>query len=338
VLFRRRKLRPRQADLNSAATLQLLNGRLIGGFGGETQSGTPTIVRTSMPPGKSSPFLNRIDLGREGESATRLVEKAVLNDSAELLFWRESTWPNPILSGGTYNAVRPVDLYMGDSASVLYFPYVSALDRDKRSLQREFRSNLKTIAAAVADFNAHNMSKPGPPAPRGQRFDAVRPTHSDLQTRLGITGDDAHALRESWNQAHAAWRASCVALTRLPWCLCHNDVSPGNSTYTDGVLTLADFGLAAGGPVGTDLHTLMRWSGEAITDPVHVDALLAAYVGRMRAYDRSVSLEDVRLAAWATFFLRYTNLKFSSARYLNTYKLAIQRMIEVSDVDSAPLR
>ena len=161
-------------------------------------------------------------------------------------------------------------------------------------------------------------------------------TRSDLKARLGIAGDDASALLRSWDQAYAAWHASRATLARLPWCLCHNEVSPGNSTYNDGVLALADFGLACGGPVGSDLHTLIRRSGNAIANPVHVDGLLRAYVSRIRAYDQSISLADVRLAAWATLFLRYTNLKFSSARYPNIFSLAIQRMIEVSRIDSAP--
>jgi thiamine kinase-like enzyme len=291
-----------------------------------------------MPPGKSSLFLNRIDIWNDGVPETRWVEKAVRNDSGELSFWCGSTWPDPILTAESYNAVSPIDLHIGDTLSVLYFPYVPALDREKKILQREFRSKLKAIAGAVADFNGHNMGKSDAETRRGGRFEAARPTRSDLEARLGIAGDDASALLRSWDQAYAAWQASRATLARLPWCLCHNDVSPGNSIYNDGVLALADFGLACGGPVGSDLHTLIRRSGNAIANPVHVEGLLRAYVSRIRAYDESISLADVRLAAWATFFLRYTNLKFSSARYPNILSLAIQRMIEVGRIESAPAR
>ena len=316
--------------------LRALDRRLVNGLASGGHNPTSVIARTSMPPGKSSLFLNRIDIGNEGEAVARLVEKAVRHDSRELSFWHGSTWPNPILSAESYNTVSPLDLHIGNPVSVLYFPYVPALDRDKKTLQREFCSNLMAIAAAVADFNGHNMSNPRSKTRRPVRFKAVRPTQSDIQARLGVTGDDAKALLRSWDQAYVAWHATRTTLDRLAWCLCHNDVSPGNSTLTDGVLTLADFGLACAGPVGSDLHTLIRWSGKAIADPAHVDGLVAAYAGPIRAYDESISLEDVRLVAWATFFVRYTNLKFSSARYPNTFSLAIRRMIEVSRIDSAP--
>jgi hypothetical protein len=37
-----------------------------------------------------------------------------------------------------------------------------------------------------------------------------------------------------------------------------------------------------------------------------------------------LDLAGVRIAAWSTFFLRYTDLRFSSARHLNAYRLALR--------------
>jgi hypothetical protein len=283
-----------------------------------------------MRMGKSSYFLNRIDLDGADEPATILVEKGVASDSGELAFWCGKTWPEPILEGQRYKAVRPLHIHHGKPVSVLCFPYVPALDKDTETLRREFRSNLEQIASAVADFNGHNLTEPGSADGGALRFKAVRPTRSDLQVRLNLSTDDTRELLRSWDQAHTAWLAAQARVARLPWCLCHNDVSPNNSVHTDGQTTLADFGLACGGPVGSDLHTLIRWSGKAIDDPAHVDGLLTNYTNRIQAYDESISLEQVRLAAWATFFLRYTNLRLSSARYVRVFRLAICQMIEVS--------
>lgn len=280
--------------------------------------------------GKSSYFLNRIDLDGANEPATILVEKGVANGAGELALWCGKTWPEPILEGERYKAVRPLDIHHGKPVSVLYFPYVPALDKDTKTLRREFRFNLEQIASAMADFNGHNLTEPGSVDRGTLRFTAVRPTRSDLQARLDLTTDDARELLRSWDQAHSAWLAVRARVARLPWCLCHNDVSPNNSTHTDGQTMLADFGLACGGPVGSDLHTLIRWSGKAIDDPAYVDRLLTTYTNRIRAYDESITFEQVRLAAWATFFLRYTNLRLTSARYIRVFRLAICQMIEVS--------
>jgi hypothetical protein len=280
--------------------------------------------------GKSSYFLNRIDLDGASEPAPVLVEKGVANGAGELAFWCGTTWPEPILEGERYKAVRPLDIHHGKPVSVLYFPYVPALDKDTKTLRREFRTDLEQIALAIADFNGHNLTRPGPADHRELRFKAARPTRSDLQVRLDLTTDDTRELLRSWDNAHTAWLAVQERVARLPQCLCHNDVSPNNSVHTDGQTTLADFGLACNGPVGSDLHTLIRWSGKAIDDPAHVDGLLTTYTNRIQAYDESISLEQVRLAAWATFFLRYTNLRLSSARYVRVFRLAICQMIEVS--------
>lgn len=79
---------------------------------------------------------------------------------------------------------------------------------------------------------------------------------------------------------------------------------------------LSDFGLAGAGPVGSDLHTIIRWSGKAIDDTTHVESLVIGYLDAVRPFVSTLSLQDVRLAAWTSFFLRYTNLKYSSARHL----------------------
>lgn len=76
-------------------------------------------------------------------------------------------------------------------------------------------------------------------------------------------------------------------------------------------------------------HTIIRWSGKAIDDTTHVESLVISYLDAVRPFVSTLSLQDVRLAAWTSFFLRYTNLKYSSARHLPPYRLALLRMSEV---------
>jgi len=49
-------------------------------------------------------------------------------------------------------------------------------------------------------------------------------------------------------------------------------------------------------------------------------------VEAIRPYYRAVSLSDVSLAAWTTFYLRYTNLKYSSARYERPFRFALEQL------------
>lgn len=95
------------------------------------------------------------------------------------------------------------------------------------------------------------------------------------------------------------------------------------------ITTFADLGLSGTGPVGSDLHTVIRWSGKYIHDATYVDDVLMTYHEALRPYVTTVDLADIRLAAWSTFFLRYTDLRFSSARHLHSYELAVRRMREL---------
>jgi hypothetical protein len=64
-------------------------------------------------------------------------------------------------------------------------------------------------------------------------------------------------------------------------------------------------------------------------EPDHVEGLLTTYVEAIKPYHGTVSVEEVRLAAWTTFYLRYTNLKFSSARYERPFRFALEQMADL---------
>lgn len=322
--------RARQEYFDNIATHLDLDRWLIADLelaDGSRPASVPTVVRTPMTPGKKSHFLNRVSVVEPGGATVDLVEKGVDSDSNEFQFWRHEYRPKFTLCADRFRSLEPVSASPGDSLSVMYFPYVPALDREQNVLRRTFRADMKTLVTAVADFNGRNMvARPeGNPSP----FVPTRPTIGSLELRLNVSTSAAQALRDSWDEVYDAWEVVSAAYERLPWCLCHNDVSPGNAVHMDGTTTLTDFGLAGVGPVGSDLHTFIRWSHKAIHDEDHVEGLLKTYVDGIRTYDRAITMDDVRLSAWSTFFLRYTNLKFSSARYPHAFSLALRRMNEI---------
>lgn len=274
--------------------------------------------------------MNKVRLTYPHGSEILLVEKGVDGDSDELRFWCDERRAELVLRTDRYEALEPIALVPADAVSVMYFPYLSELDRDRTSLRHHFKANMAAIVSAIAEFNGRNLMAPG-----GRwygmptRFAPDRPSLADLQRHLDVSSMAATALLELWDDMLENWDVIGSAYERLPRSLCHNDVSPWNAVHVDGVTRLSDFGLAGTGPVGGDLHTIIRWSGKAIEDRAHVERLLNTYLAALSPFGGSVSLADVRLAAWTTFFLRYTNLNFSSARHLHSYRLALHRMSEL---------
>jgi hypothetical protein len=325
-----RSRRQEQPD-NIVDYLELDHWLITGAVMGDGERRTSQVIRTPLRPGKGSVFLNRVSLISPGDAAIELVEKGVNSDSPELLFWRQTRASRPVLRGKTFEVVEPIGIVDRDVLSALYFRYLPRLDREIKLLQREFRANVRVGAAAVAELNGRNLvASISSPLSRGNPFSAARPSRDDLQRRLDTTRKTARGLQRSWDGAHRGWLAVRSAYERLPQCLCHNDVSPGNSVHVDAAIRFADFGLAGVGPVGSDLHALIRWSGKAMADDDHVEDLIKTYLDGLKPYVPAASSDEVRLAAWATFFLRYTNLKLSSARYLHTYDLAVRKMREMA--------
>jgi hypothetical protein len=292
-----------------------LNSRLAERFGHTAdRDASVHIVRTAMSPGQGAALLNRVDLETPDGSAVTLVEKVVGNEGSELLLWRGTADAGLVLHTETYDVLEPLHQVAGGPVSVLYFPYLADLDRPRRVLRPEFRKNMHAIVWAVAELNGRNLLGSHPRL-SDQPFTATRPTVAALKVRLGVRGGTAKALQRSWDAAHDDWLRLHVTYEQLPRCLYHNDVTPWNVVCRDGrATTFADLGLSGAGPVGSDLHSVIRWSGKYIHDAAYIDDMLATYFEALRPYVSTVGLADIRLAAWATFFLRYTDLRFGSAR------------------------
>jgi hypothetical protein len=288
--------------------------------------GSWQIRRTPMAHGRGSRFINHVRLATSGCTTCELVEKGVDGDSDELLFWRTVHADALALWGSSYRALAPTDIAQGDPVSVMYFPYLPALDRETAVLRRDFGANLTAIVASVAEFNGRN-GLPRPGLSDAPRFPfPPRPSVAELRLRMNVSAECADDLLRSVDRVRNDWPIIGDAYSNLPRCLCHNDISPGNAVHVDGIMTLSDFGLASAGPIGSDLHTIIRWSAGKMYEPDHVEGLMTTYVEAIKPYHSTVSVAEVRLAAWTTFYLRYTNLKFSSARYERPFRFALEQM------------
>jgi thiamine kinase-like enzyme len=313
------------ANINSHLELDKRLDEIIHPGTGRGENDALRTSRIAMAHGRGSWFINRVTVSTPGGSDVELVEKGVDTDSNELSFWRSVDSGALVLSGHSYRAVRPLDIVQGAPVSVLYFPYLPALDRERRVLQSEFRTNLPTIVKAVAEFNGRNTMPLTSLGGTSRYSTPPRPSVQELQLRLNLDSEDATDLLRSFDRVQREWSTIQDAYANLPHCLCHNDISPGNAVCVNGIITFNDFGVASGGPIGSDLHTIIRWSAHAMYDRHRVEELIATYVEAVRPY-HTTTVADVRFAAWTTFYLRYTNLKFSSARYERPFRLALQQM------------
>jgi hypothetical protein len=321
--------RAREAYIAEITTHLELDRRLRTAVGPDEEHrnmGSWQIRRTPMAHGRGSRFINNVRLATSGGSANDLVEKGVDSDGDELSFWRTVDLDALALSGTSYRALAPIDIAQGDPVSVMYFPYLPALDRETATLRREFRANLTAIVAAVAEFNGRNrLPRNGLSNASRYQF-PPRPSVAELQLRMNVSAECADHMLRFVDRIGNDWSIICDAYSNLPRCLCHNDISPGNAVRMDGIITLSDFGLASAGPIGSDLHTIIRWSAGKMYESDYVESLMTTYVEAIKPYHGTVSVEEVRLAAWTTFYLRYTNLKFSSARYERPFRFALEQM------------
>jgi thiamine kinase-like enzyme len=110
----------------------------------------------------------------------------------------------------------------------------------------------------------------------------------------------------------------------VPTFLCHNDLAPGNAIVYEDHVHLLDFEKAAPAPVGSDMHTILRWGGKSLVDDREAERLLVLYTREVQRVRPDITLDQVRVGAWVTFFMRYSAIaKWPSARNLESFSLAM---------------
>jgi hypothetical protein len=280
--------------------------------------------------GYGSYYLARIrSQGRENRSV-QLVEKALPADSRELAFWRAHEVDAVATHGRHYQALRPLLVLERDGVGFMYFPYVAALDQDTRLARQHFRANLRKVTTAAAEFAYDNLTAAwGDHAPQITKASGP-PSTQRMRRLLHVTSPaQARLLGSIHRDLESSWPDLLEDYQRLPIAMAHNDLGPGNAFVVDGAVHLLDFAKAGVAPLGSDLHTLIRWSGTALTDIDAGEEIIGWYHEALRSLGCDVNLDDVRLAAWVTFFMRYSNLRWRSSRRLDVYSLALVKLREL---------
>ncbi len=297
-----------------------------------------SVVRQPLTLGYGARFLHRVAvLGGDG-SRHQLIEKAVEADSNEARFWRGSRGRGLVASGAAFECVEPLAVREVGSLTVLYFPYIAAVDRPRKASKGDLRRDPLRTVRAIAEFNARNREVGPSRVPRGfNRGARKEPSVEQLSTLLGASLPEAHDLQARWREIGERWSALHEQYRALPSSLCHNDLTPGNVFQRDDKLVMLDFGWAAPGPIGSDLHTVIRWSPGALHDEDSAEHLIRVYADEFAALDHPVELAQVRKGAWITFAMRFLNLrKWASARHPVAFELALRKATAALDDLSSP--
>lgn len=294
-----------------------------------------SLSREPVRQGMGSYWLCRLDIVMEDGSTLRLMEKAVEAGGPEAKFWRRAG--DFHMSGRRFASIGPLFSIETEPITILYLPYRDGVHQSKVESKRNFRANIDDLVRAVAEFNASNVTKDDPAEARrivSTRKDA--PSIRDICNGLGLPSRHAaRLLRNACLNIDARWKELEERYDALPVSLCHNDIGPGNAIVTDGNTHLLDFEKAGLAPVGSDMHTIVRWGGKCLEDGTEAERLLQLYSDEFRAIRPEVTDEQLRVGAWVTFFIRYSSIaKWRSARNLDSFTLALLKAAEL--LDAAP--
>lgn len=291
------------------------------------------VNRKPVDLGMGSIWLSEVTVSMSAGSRLILMEKAMDAANPEALFWTSAS-AGFQLAGQRYTSVAPLFSIVAGPLTILYFPYFDHIHRSKLKSKENFRAHIDVLVRAVAEFNTANYisAKRASSAPRRIRLvRKVTPSIEQIQTELGLKSAHASRLLQNACQSiDARWDELQEMYEAVPVCLSHNDIGPGNAIVDNDHVYLLDFEKAAPAPLGSDMHTILRWGGDSLLDEQKAERLLAVYadeVGRVRP---GVTLEHVRVGAWVTFFMRYSSIaKWASARNLDSFSLALLKAREL---------
>ena len=213
-----------------------------GGWGRRPRS---SVVRQPLTFGYGVHFVHRVAVVRGDGSRHEFVEKAVEAESNEARFWRGSRGRALVASGEAFECVEPLAVREVGSLTVLYFPYIPAVDRPCKASKGDLRRDTPRTVRAIAEFNARNREAGSSRVPRGFNHGARKePSVEHLSTLLGASSPEAHALQARWREIGERWSALHEKYRALPSSLCHNDLTPGNVFGRDNKLLMLDFSWA----------------------------------------------------------------------------------------------
>jgi hypothetical protein len=167
------------------------------------------------------------------------------------------------------------------------------------------------VVRAVADFNSSHLrpDRRFRPSEVGERVPV--PPAAEVRRALGVDAAAAREIVRTLRGVEARWTVLRDQVYRSGSCLCHMDLGPGNISFRRGIGIIQDFGHAAAAPIGSDLHTVLRYGG---LDSHGIDGVIAAYAGVFAEKGIEVDAGSVRRALEAHFAARYRDLRLPSAR------------------------
>ena len=292
-----------------------------------TRQNAPDIERNPILSGHGSFFINIVTIHTDTGTPWRLVEKCVSPNSAESAFWQSHTAKH-LKDAPQAHIVRPISILTLSDAHVLYFPFIAAANQSPRSSKEHFRTNLNLLAEHCAAWNAANLSKTHiPDSPNsfllGRPPSRIRQRH--IRRHLNITSKTKAAKLSRQSQfIHDHWAAVQERIQRIPATICHNDLGPGNFFQDRSTAYIIDLAKASYGPLGSDLHTLLRWGRTTLHDEHAADALITRYQQALSKHDINVAKQDILIASWAVFYARYSQLhRWKSARNQDAFLRAL---------------
>lgn len=306
--------------------------------GRELGNGASPVSMTREPVhvGMGSFWLSQIKLAMGDGSELMLMEKAVDATGPEARFWASAASRNYQLAGRRFTSIAPLFSIDAEPLTILYLPYVDDVHRTHTENKRNFRSDLDVLVRAAAEFNASNLVPASEDAAEERRIVATRqdaPSIRDIQKGLSVQSRHAaHLLRAACQRIDARWDELQEMYDATPVGLCHNDIGPGNAIVDSASehVHLLDFEKAGVAPIGSDMHTILRWGGRSLEHEDEAERLLSVYAEEVQLVRPDVTLSQIRVGAWVTFFMRYSSItKWRSARNLDSYSLAMLKAAEL---------
>lgn len=292
------------------------------------------IHRNPVRLGMGSIWLSEITLRTSDGGQLTLMEKAVEAAGSEAQFWKSVKSSDLQLVGQSYTSVAPLFSIAAGPVVVLYSPYIDEVHKSRRSSKENFRSHIDVLVRATAEFNGANFVGSAHRSSTQRRIRLSRkkaPSIEKIQSELGLKSVHvSRLLQQACEDIDSRWDELHEMYDSVPACLCHNDIGPGNAIVYEDHVHLLDFEKAALAPVGSDMHTVLRWGGDSLTDEHEAERLLTLYTDEIKKLRPDVTLDQVRVGAWVTFFMRYSAIaKWSSARNLDSFSLALLKAREL---------
>ena len=265
-------------------------------------------------------------------SNRRYFTKCILTSGRETLFW--NAWQDGAVrvDGNCYRIVPPISMTSFKDICILIFPEIELLDRTRKRKKRPYRRHLEKVIRSIADFNSDHVDLAEGRFRMSNDCDSLPlPSRTEVRRALATDGNQARQIVRTLRQIEPRWNALRDQVYSCPRCLCHMDFGPGNIVLHRGVGIIQDFGHVGAAPIGSDLHTVLRYATPSGSGEIDREHLVATYASVFMEKGIDVDARSIRLALDAHFAVRYRNLRLPSARKREAFDAAIETSLALLD-------